>query len=180
MLRAGAGVRRTRLEGAHLYPVPGHPAGARRRAQARQWRVARWLCVLTQFACAGKDVIGLAQTGAGKTGAFALPILQARCGLLRPLLCVRVSRACILTATRLARVAAAHRRCSTSRSRSSRSCCRRHVSLRCRFLARQAAMRGASHACACPGLSTLTSAACCTAPRSLRRSAPPSACARPR
>ncbi|XP_010557163.1 PREDICTED: DEAD-box ATP-dependent RNA helicase 10 isoform X1 [Tarenaya hassleriana] len=29
------------------------------------------------FALEGKDVIGLAQTGSGKTGAFALPILQA-------------------------------------------------------------------------------------------------------
>jgi len=29
------------------------------------------------FSISGKDLIGLAETGSGKTGAFALPILQA-------------------------------------------------------------------------------------------------------
>lgn len=42
----------------------------------------------------GKDLIGLAQTGSGKTGAFALPILQAL--LDTP----QVLFACVLSPTR--------------------------------------------------------------------------------
>ncbi|PKA62643.1 DEAD-box ATP-dependent RNA helicase 10 [Apostasia shenzhenica] len=42
----------------------------------------------------GRDVIGLAQTGSGKTGAFALPILQALLGNPRPFF------ACVLSPTR--------------------------------------------------------------------------------
>lgn len=42
----------------------------------------------------GKDLIGLAQTGSGKTGAFALPILQALLESPQPFF------ACVLSPTR--------------------------------------------------------------------------------
>lgn len=48
-----------------------------------------------EFIRAGKDLIGLAQTGSGKTGAFALPILQALLDSPQPFF------ACILSPTRL-------------------------------------------------------------------------------
>ena len=35
-------------------------------------------CEAIPVALEGKDVIGLAETGSGKTGAFALPVLQVR------------------------------------------------------------------------------------------------------
>lgn len=42
----------------------------------------------------GKDIIGIAQTGSGKTGAFALPILQALLENPQPFF------ACVLSPTR--------------------------------------------------------------------------------
>lgn len=47
------------------------------------------------FVVVGKDLIGLAQTGSGKTGAFVLPILQALLEAQRPFF------ACVLSPTRL-------------------------------------------------------------------------------
>jgi ATP-dependent RNA helicase DDX47/RRP3 len=47
----------------------------------------------------GKDLIGLAQTGSGKTGAFALPILQAL--LESSQKSVQPFFACVLSPTRL-------------------------------------------------------------------------------
>lgn len=45
----------------------------------------------------GKDVIGLAQTGSGKTGAFAIPIIQALLETPQPFF------ACVLSPTRFVR-----------------------------------------------------------------------------
>lgn len=53
------------------------------------------MIVLCDFT--GKDVIGLAQTGSGKTGAFALPILHALLEAPRP----KDFFACVLSPTRL-------------------------------------------------------------------------------
>lgn len=46
------------------------------------------------LALEGKDIIGLAQTGSGKTGAFAIPILQALLQTPQPFF------ACVLSPTR--------------------------------------------------------------------------------
>ena len=44
-------------------------------------RIQGFVCLFVLFLrffnfCSGKDIIGLAETGSGKTGAFALPVLQ--------------------------------------------------------------------------------------------------------
>jgi ATP-dependent RNA helicase RhlE len=49
---------------------------------------------------AGRDILGCAQTGTGKTAAFALPILQTLCGLRGTGAKRRVLRALVLTPTR--------------------------------------------------------------------------------
>lgn len=50
--------------------------------------------IFNVFCVLGKDLIGLAQTGSGKTGAFALPILQSLLETPQPFF------ACVLSPTR--------------------------------------------------------------------------------
>lgn len=60
-------------------------------------RAHLWVTILKMCVhLAGRDLIGLAQTGSGKTGAFALPIIQDLLNHPQPLF------ACILSPTRLA------------------------------------------------------------------------------
>lgn len=56
--------------------------------------------MLLWFCDAGKDLIGLAQTGSGKTGAFALPILQALLEIAENQRTVPAFFACVLSPTR--------------------------------------------------------------------------------
>ena len=50
--------------------------------------------MISDLSMIGKDIIGIAQTGSGKTGAFALPILQALLETPQPFF------ACVLSPTR--------------------------------------------------------------------------------
>ncbi|KAL8130266.1 hypothetical protein V2J09_019421 [Rumex salicifolius] len=60
-----------------------------------QWKAPTKIQVeAIPHALEGKDIIGLAQTGSGKTGAFALPVLQALLDSPQPFFC------CVLSPTR--------------------------------------------------------------------------------
>jgi len=102
LLGAGERVRHLRMEAANKDPERGHTLRSQRSCYyTLQYDPPRMQLVIDvgsslnlDLTCEGMDLIALAQTGSGKTAAFALPILQALLEHRRPFF------ACVLSPTR--------------------------------------------------------------------------------